>query len=200
MTSARARADRVENDAYYTPDDLARVLVGLLPIANANRVIEPSVGGGAFVRAIREHAPRAMVVGFDVNPDAPGLAICDGAAVGDWSTIAETVWPADWIVGNPPYTHAEAHVASALAVGGGVAMLLRLAFLEGGKRFSWWRANGHRLHAVYVLAERPSFTGGSTDSAAYGWFVWGPAPREGGPTIDVLSWRNGASLALRRAA
>ena len=41
---------------------------------------------------------------------------------------------------------------------------------------------------VWVLAERPSFTGGSTDSAAYGWFWW-DLEHQGPTELGVLSWR-----------
>jgi hypothetical protein len=76
-------------------------------------------------------------------------------------------------------------------------MLLRLAFVESARRFVWWERHGARLAHVYALAERPSFTGGGTDSAAYGWFVWGPSPVVGGPRFSVLSWRDGVRLAWR---
>jgi hypothetical protein len=37
---------------------------------------------------------------------------------------------------------------------------------------------------VHVLSRRPSFTGGGTDSAAYGWFVW----RKGYVGSPRLGW------------
>lgn len=86
----------------------------------------------------------------------------------------------DWIVGNPPFTGAEAHVRMALREASvGVAFLLRLAFLESAARIPFWRE--HPAADVHVLSRRPSFTGSGTDSAAYGWFVW----RRGyaGPTV-----------------
>ena len=76
-----------------------------------------------------------------------------------------------WVVGNPPFNEAEAHVRMALDTAQvGVAFLLRLAFLEGAKRRAFWTQ--HPAASVHVLVSRPSFTGGATDSAAYGFFVW----------------------------
>ena len=152
---------RIHLDAYYTPGPLARALVDLLPIVPRSRVVEPSVGGGAFARALR--AGGAHVEGVDVSCLASGLADCDDSHIGDWLTWRGR---ADWVVGNPPYKHAEAHIRHALEVAPRVAMLLRLAMLESQKRAPFWEA--HPPRKVWVLSERPSFTGGGTDSAAYG--------------------------------
>ena len=42
-------------DAYYTPDDVALACVDALAplVARGASICEPSVGGGAFVRALR---------------------------------------------------------------------------------------------------------------------------------------------------
>lgn len=191
MSRAVARSERVPLDAYYTPDPLARALVSVLSIEPGAHVVEPSVGGGAFVRALRAFVPGVRVVGLDIDPDAPGLAECDAHRVGDWPAWAPSLARPEWVVGNPPYSHAQQHIGAALAVAPRVAMLLRLAMLESSKRLDWWAGEaGERLEAVYVLAERPSFTRGGTDSAAYGWFVWGPGGADR-PRLRWLSWRDG---------
>jgi hypothetical protein len=43
-----------------------------------------------------------------------------------------------------------------------------------------------RTPDVYVLPNRPSFTGGSTDSIEYAWFVWRTRAARSG-TIRVLA-------------
>ena len=109
-------------------------------------------------------------------------------------------WPGvspDWIVGNPPYRHAETHVRWALKQAKvGVAFILKLSFLESAERLDfWWESP---VNDLYVLAERPSFTGQGTDSSAYAFFVWYKcADFEGSPIdedapfrkIQVVSWR-----------
>lgn len=189
---------RVPLDAYYTPDEVATACVATLEpyrdaIAPRGLLIEPSVGGGAFARALRAGFPGNPLMGVDVNPDAAGLALVDHPRVADfarWSPDVDHVG-ARWVVGNPPYGDALAHICNALEVvrrnGGGVAMLLRLAFLESEARAEFWDANP--LAALHVLTHRPSFTGGKTDSCAYGWFVWRDGHR--GPTIlgEPIRWR-----------
>ena len=179
MSSTNRGSERRTGDAYYTPDALARVLVGLLPIAAGDTVLEPSVGGGAFVRSLSD----VHSVGIDIDPNAAGFSACNEAHVADFAGCPRR---ANWIVGNPPFQAAEAHVRHALDLAPNVAMLLRLAFLETAGRLPFWRS--FPAHRVWVLAERPSFTGGATDSCAYGWFWW-RRPHAGPTVLEVLSWR-----------
>jgi len=174
---------RRASDAYYTPDDLADVLVGLLPIESEDDVLEPHCGGGSFVRALLR---RTRYVGaFDVDPAAAGLAatvseVCDFLT----ATLAQQ---AQWIVGNPPFGDAEAHVRHAIDLSARhVAFLLRLAFLESSERVAFWA--DHPCRKVWVLSQRPSFTGGQTDSCAYGFFWWDSA-HTGATSLEVVSWR-----------
>jgi len=49
-------------------------------------------------------------------------------------------------------------------------MLLRTAFLESKKRYSFWQK--HTLSGLYVLSQRPSFTGKGTDATSYAFFIF----------------------------
>jgi len=53
--------------------------------------------------------------------------------------------------------------------------------LESKKRKDFWQR--HPVNGLYVLSERPSFTGGKTDAAAYAWFVWNSSGRQ---KIEVI--------------
>ena len=55
----------------------------------------------------------------------------------------------------------------------------------GRKRAPFWRE--HPAAEVRVFSERPSFTGGKTDSCAYGLFVWRAGVVE--TRLRWLSWR-----------
>ncbi len=170
-------------DAYYTPEELAGYLVGLLPIRGSDLVLEPSAGGGAFVRALLTKTDQ--VVAIDMNPDAPGLEMV-GSAVCDFLDILPPN-PPDWIVGNPPYFNALDHVEHALnCTDRHVCFLLRLGFLESKRRAEFWKRNPCRK--VFVLSERPSFTNGGTDSSAYGFFWWDVL--HNGPTeLEIIQWK-----------
>ena len=169
-------------DAYYTPRELAAFLVDLLPIRDGDLILEPSAGGGAFVSALVEKT--SEVVAIDLNPDAPGLKMVR-SAVCDFLDILPPTAPF-WIIGNPPYFNAIEHVKHAIdCTERHVCFLLRLSFLESKRRAEFWGKNPCRK--VFVLSERPSFTGGKTDSSAYAFFWWDTLHR--GPTeLEVVQW------------
>jgi hypothetical protein len=172
--SSTPKGERRPLDAYYTPDDVAARCVAVIPGGVRGLLVwEPSVGGGAFLRALEANG--AQVWTSDINPEIGARVTGDALAI---HPPPETAWT----IGNPPFSDAEAHVRHALSRTPGVAFLLRLAFLESIKRRPLWQA--HPPAAVYVLSERPSFTGGATDSAAYGFFIWHRA-HVGAP---ILGW------------
>lgn len=187
------KSERRELDAYYTPVRLARRAVETIPLMSGDLVLEPSAGEGAFLTALSEGSVRGVrLAAMDINPDAPGLQYpgLEYAVVGDFpQTLIRKSQQPDWVVGNPPYGEAEEHIRRALRIAKkGVAFLLRLAFLESQKREEFWEA--HPCRQVHVLTQRPSFTGGSTDTAAYGWFIWKHGSSEP-TTIHFMrgSWR-----------
>lgn len=51
-----------------------------------------------------------------------------------------------------------------------IIMLLRTSFLESKKRYNFWQQ--HPVNGLYVLSQRPSFTGKGTDATSYSFFVW----------------------------
>lgn len=165
---------RIINDAYYTPSDVARACVQVVSplIAYRQSVLEPHAGGGSFFDELFFQRPDVQLAVNDVNPATPSLSIAVlrgvEATSGNFLDMTEKV---DWVVGNPPYTDAQAHVEHALSLANeGVAFLLRLAFLESAKRHPFWQENPP--YQVHILSKRPSFTGGGTDSAAYAFFIW----------------------------
>lgn len=186
MSSTGRRADRIAGDAYYTPQPLADAIVSALVadghLSRGQWVMEPSAGKGAFVRALE--AAGMSVVSVDIDPEAHAKVTSDFVSV----PVGE--YDLDALVGNPSFSCAEEHVRHARKLverhGGVVAFLLRLAFLEGKARAAFWAE--HPAAHVYVLSERPSFTGGATDSTAYGVFVW--APHRGPTTLSHLSWKH----------
>lgn len=83
----------------------------------------------------------------------------------------------DWIVSNPPFIKGEAFVRRAWPLARrGVAMLLRLVFLEGAARYRLFYEDC-LLSAVAPFAERVPMVKGRWDpnassATAYAWFIW----------------------------
>ncbi len=87
----------------YTPDHVAQAIVDRLAERWSLRaVLEPCVGGGAFVRAVRSHQrPGQIVAGVDLDPGAPGRELVDDFVVGDFTTLPARGF--DLVVTNPPF-------------------------------------------------------------------------------------------------
>lgn len=108
-------AVRTRRGAWFTPPDLARRLVGAAldrwggPGAPTT-VVDPAVGGGAFLLAARERIPTARLVGHDVDAGAAAVARRALAAAGADAAVdvadgldPAVAVPADLVVGNPPF-------------------------------------------------------------------------------------------------
>lgn len=136
----KVKGERIGNDAYYTPDKLARSCVSVLGIDRMTWAWEPHAGAGSFVRALREKGARGCVVS-DIDPESPATLLEN---VGVFDKMVEAGeeraqgWPFEvrrlgvrafereeehldendprvkLIVGNPPYENAEKHVRTAI--------------------------------------------------------------------------------------
>lgn len=175
----------------FTPLPLAQAVVdavewddnaeGLL-----TTVLEPSVGGGAFVRAARHRWPLARILGVDIDPRAEAfeLGLVDRGEVGDFPTVAR-FWDRiefgaggrpDLIVGNPPFGKAVgidvtiAHVHACLDLAQVVALVLPLPYLCGHEFDAIWR---RQRPAIVRVIGRP----------------WPTRLRE----VAVFEWRTGST-------
>lgn len=193
--SEAIESGRRELDAYNTDERLAHCIVRRLHefIGFPQSILEPSSGDAAFVRSVRKWFGAARVHAMDINPvhNTPALRAGAKFVHGDFLVcLPDATY--DLVVGNPPYSSAEAFVARSLLVtntGGHVCFLLRTDFLNGQARN---RKDGvfddAGLRMVIPLAERPSFTGdGKTDHYNYSVFVWRKGYR-GCPSISPALW------------
>ena len=182
MSRAPKHQPRRAGDAYYTPDSLAEACVNVVPAWGSPVILEPSVGGGAFVRAARKRWADCTVHVRDIDPRARGLDLGDQATVGDF---LDSHFPGiDAVIMNPPYSFAVEHIQHALGMCPRVGALVRMALMESKARIGFWRTSP--LACAWVLAERPSFTGRGTDAAAYAW-LWFDRTHEG-PAAIVPGW------------
>jgi len=151
MSSTNRGAERVPADAYLTPE---KAFKPLLPhLLEVSEFWEPASGDGRLIRWLLE---------------AGHFAAGDDLSNGYDFLKDETV--RDCIITNPPFSLALEFCEHAYNHAPEVIMLLRLNFLGSQKRHHWWRK--HEPNALYVLSDRPDFTGGGGDSTEYAWFVW----------------------------
>jgi len=182
VSATNRGGERAHDDVYATPAWCVRRLLEACPLPNG-RWLEPACGDGAIVRAVKFHrSPDVWGMSDIRRVDVPGAQQADFLSPGAWGRVT----PFDVIITNPPYSLAEPFVRRALELAphGHVVMLLRLAWLASARRAPLMRANAPD---VYVLPNRPSFTGGRTDSTDYGWFVWTPRRGRASGTVTVLA-------------
>lgn len=184
------KAERRPLDAYYTPPELALAIVrAIAPLCpEPQNILEPSSGGGAFVRALQLSFPKANLIAVDVDPKAQAHA----HGVDFWAKdFAKWDTPRrfDLIVGNPPFGVAATHVSRALELlqpGGLLAFLLRVTFLGTEDRKDINAGPGRLLRP---LVPRPSFTEDSaTDPTEYALFCWRKDSAEPSLLGDPLVW------------
>jgi hypothetical protein len=220
MSRAVAASKRRPTDSYYTPQNLAascvRELVAEGVLAEGDQVLEPHAGGGSFVYQALEAG--AFVHAQDINPEAWALRMkhprLSSAAVDFQAPDVAYLLPR-LVLGNPPFSTAEAEVSKALEVTDRfVAFILRLGILESVARIPFWHGGeettgiaGQALRKIWTLASRPSYDRGQrpgelmlfedltrplqyatsgTDSAVYGFFLFDL--EHAGPAEIVPCW------------
>ena len=183
-----------ELDQYFTRDDVARACVKMLPIRPGEAVLEPHAGGGAFLRALAPLNVQLYAYDLDLScRDKWGVAV-EGTWQGNFldDELDGDDYVFDWIVGNPPYNEAEAHVRRALQLAPNVAFLLRAGLMTPLKREALRRE--FPVDEFHLLAPRPPFGDTmSVDGTEYALHVWRQEWRRRHPnherTFSIIEWR-----------
>lgn len=190
MSATNRGGHRSPADFYATPAWCVERLLEAVELPGG-KWLEPAAGDGAIVRAagrddvswdlwelrdserpaLKRSAPRASV------------RIGDFLAAAREGDLGEARY--DVAITNPPFRLAQEFIDACLGCADTVVMLLRLNYLASKAR---WGFMSTHTPDVYVLPNRPSFTGGGTDSIEYAWFVWGREPRSEG-RVKVLGLR-----------
>lgn len=104
----------VAADRYYTDPAVAlacvRALYDRWTVPHIEVYLDPHVGGGDLIWAVRQVCPAPICIGLDIDPDAPGFAACDQHEVADWRTHAMRD-PVGVIVANPPFHGFDDHLS-----------------------------------------------------------------------------------------
>lgn len=202
MSSTNRGGKRVEDDRYFTPAWCVERLLEEIDLPKG-LWLEPCAGNGAIIKACNSlHSQwhpymkwRANEINKKYEGDLLKLVQHYHLRIGDFLTMnLLDMYPEDnqenpdVIITNPPFALAMQIVEHAFTFDPTyVVMLLRLNFLASASRAAFMR---RRMPDVYVLPNRPSFTGGATDSIEYAWFVWGPESSNNCGEIRVLATTN----------
>ena len=181
MSATNRGGTRRDADYYPTPAWCVDRLLEAVDLPRGEW-LEPCAGDGAIMRAVDaqdwdDHHDMVWTT-VDIREESGADIIADYLWMG-CPELGDKRF--DVAITNPPFGHAEEFVHASLARADIVVMLLRLSWLASERRAPFMRQNPP---SVYVLPNRPSFTGdGSTDAADYGWFIWGLG---GPPRLHVL--------------
>lgn len=188
--SAAVMQQRVEPpdslDFFPTPAWGTRALCEYLDLdvgitTGALTAWEPACGEGHMVRPLKEYF--AEVYASDCH-DYGDNEIYD--------FLLPSKSTADWIITNPPFRLADQFAECGLRranYGGGVALLVRTAFLEGQRRYeNLFRREPPAI--ILQFSERlPMFKGrvdrAGTTATAYCWIIW-TKPSAGGTRFDWI--------------
>lgn len=184
---------RIVNDAYYTPVPIYQFLADRLKLKN-KIIFDPCCG--------KEHptykafGDKNKIVENDIDRDVIAHYHSDATYDGVWLNYPDEFLQ-HWTITNPPFNKSLLPIVNnALQFSSeGVAMLLRLSFLEPTKNRreilgdNLW---GKTLKAVYPVNPRPQFdpSKNGTDSCTVAWFIWGNDSVKLEPFNFCIDWRN----------
>ena len=92
--------------AFYTPDAVADHLVELAELTSGDRVLEPSAGNGAIVRAL-VRAGNSAITAVEVDDERSGALAAAGAVAiytYDFLLLQPELFEFDAVIMNPPFT------------------------------------------------------------------------------------------------
>lgn len=179
MSATNRGAKRVEADFYATPLNVIENFLSHHQLREGV-ILEPSAGNGNFVNVIRNNGYNDLIVANELRVEELDNLQQSGANIitnfdylsDDFDIPNVHNEEVKTVIGNPPFSLAKEFLETTFKrfPNAEVIMLLRLAFLESKKRNSFWQE--YPVNKLYVLSERPSFTGHGTDATAYAFFVW----------------------------
>lgn len=193
------RSARRDRDAYFTPRKAIDSLLVREPGIGGESLLDPCCGDG---RMAAQLAPLFRSVGLndiEIGAVEPSTTRQMRSAFAfltahDASRVPGMLWQTvSWVITNPPWSLASEIAQAAIKYSTcGVALLLRLSFLEATQKRSWLCSCPPK--AILVLP-RISFDGtGQTDSVPPAWFLWGDAVRN--PGIHIVGKTHPLQMAL----
>lgn len=188
MTAKNIGGKSDVHDRYYTPvwcvEECLSRIVPVELIHKSPIFLEPGAGSGNIVRTVAKTFPNAKIHAFDLKK--AGSWTGADLRINGWNFLKEghpTSDAVQWmkrakmegflydvIVGNPPYTYALDFMERSLLMSRCVIMIVRQGFMSSKKRREFFQKN--KPDAVFLLPNRPIFTGNHGDTADYCWIRW----------------------------
>lgn len=176
-------SDREDNDFYPTPDNAVYELLKREEFVGS--IYENACGDGAISKILEKELHNNKVISSDLIDRGYGDSEVN------FITYDYGDWKVNNIITNPPFSLGTQFVQKSLAMTNNkVAMLLKIQFLESGKRYDLFKNSP--LKKVYVFSDRLEINkngikgGKGKTMFCFAWFVWDHAYK-GEPMIDWIS-------------
>lgn len=127
----KGKGNKHKLDKFYTKDEVAKRLLGLLDLDDYDAIIEPSAGGGAFSRQLGSY----NLYSYDLEPESEGIEKMD------WFDLDTQYFNDKYkkvlVVGNPPFgtggNLALDFIRQATQVADTIAFILPKSFMKDTK-------------------------------------------------------------------
>ena len=173
MSATNRGTIRNKNDFYETPQNCILNFLQHHPLDPNAVILDPCAGTGAFPKALRQAGYLNQIDAIDVDESVYDVVDANNRHCEDFLKL-EPPYEYDVIFSNPPYSLAEEFIRKAFTLVNKekfeIIYLLRLNFLESKKRHDFWQE--YMVNDLYVLSNRPSFTGNGTDCTSYAFYVF----------------------------
>jgi len=171
---------RVENDFYATdPKSVEDLLINY--DIDGSSFYEPCCGQGHISKVLEWYYPKAKHYASDLVYRGYGQGNIDflNTSINNLPIKGKKV---DWIITNPPFKLAQEFIDKSLQLTNiGVAIFLKIQFLEGQKRKEWHQKLP--LNFVYVFSSRqlvlnngerinPKTGKEWSSTMCFAWFIW----------------------------
>tara|TARA_R110000868_G_scaffold1311_1_gene10148 strand:- start:331 stop:939 length:609 start_codon:yes stop_codon:yes gene_type:complete len=182
-------ADR-KDDFYASPLEAVDSFIAIEEPYLPRHLWEPACGDGAMVMPLRQKGYSVLA------SDLVARGCPDSSAGQDFLMPFPVPGNFGGIVTNPPFKLASEFVIKSLSLAPYVAILARIAFLEGIQRRPMFKSTS--LARVHVssrrlpMMHRDGWDGPiSTSATCFAWFVW-DARHAGEPVIRWFDWKDHA--------
>ena len=183
---------------WFTPDADADRMVASLARAHVTRVLEPSAGHGALVRALLRRHESASVDAVEIDPDVAARLPVDQRVIVDVCDYLTRAAPSESYsvaLMNPPYEGGldGLFIEKAMRESLRVIALIRIAALCGKDRYERvWRhveSGEWRCVGIHPFVSRPSFlAAGESSESAKSDFVCVRLTRVEGTAAVPMEW------------
>ena len=171
MTGGKGVWDRSPTDFYPTPTASTRSLKDFIDVDSTDTILEPCAGVGHIAKEFEN------VTALDLYEYKTEYLhqVTTGINFLSWTPDKNY----SWVITNPPFDRKVLMpiIEKSLSIATkGVAMFLKITFLESSSRFTFFQENKNLKNVVIFSNRQPLYRNaivtGASNAICYAWFIW----------------------------